>query len=261
MRTLADYNPANFAPTAEQVVTIKARQKQVIAICRQTFRSTGFNLHAAPGVPGTFPGVIYERPLMIAKAAMINAGRNLLNHWTDFEIEMAIPWRIHADMMHVPLWIAIGSRMEGQFYRTDMDGTLLSAGLWVPEETEMDTFRGGVISSSDVLNWLGEFGGEMPHVAHPHGTLRARPMSISIAAGAIMFVTPKAVFGKAPYTVGLGVPRPTWARVNSAAIGQIYLRPPSNTAAREYAVPVIVTDANDESDTATWTVTVTAATT
>ena len=257
MRILSGLNPANFVPTVEQVALIKVRQTKVKAICRRTFRDTAFSVHAFAGQPGTLPGVIYTRPIMFAKAAMVNAGRNLLNHWTDFEIEMAIPWSIHADMMFVPSWLSVGSAMEGAFYRTNMDGTLLSSGLWTPETTEMDGFAAGVVSGSDALNWLGEIGGSLSHIDHPHGTLKVRPKSIEIAAGVFQSEMVDAVFGEPPYTPTLDGVRPAWITLDSAN-KSILLHPPVRVLPGEYTFDVTVTDAVPQSSEATWTVTISA---
>ena len=259
-RSLPAYNPANFAPSLEQAATIKVRQKIVRDFCLDTFRSPGFARHSDSGNIRTVQGLTYQRPLMLAKAAMINLGRNVMDFWPYFAVELGLPWDIWAWEIHGPSWTGTGSLMASVFCRTDLQGTLLSGGRWTPRRVAtMDGF--GIIESEDALFWIGEMGGTLSHVEHPHGTLVQIPKTPDIVAGTLLTLEPEAVFGKPPYTFSMGAPRPTWATLNSAATGRVFLQPPVGTSVGEYEVPVIMTDANGESDTATWTVTVTAPTT
>ena len=256
-RTLTDYNPSNFAPTEDQAAVIAANQQLVRDFCIDTFRSPGFARHSDPGNIRTVQGLTYQRPLMLAKAAMTNRGRNLVNFWPYFAVELELPWEIWAWEIHGPSWTGTGSLMASVFCRTNMKGTLLSGGQWTPNRVEgMDGF--GIIESEEALYWIGEMGGTLSHVEHPHGTLVSLPHPFTVAAGGRKIVTPDVLFGTPPYTILLGVPRPTWATINSAAIGKVFLAPPRDVVPKDYSVPVIVTDANDEEATATYTVTVTA---
>ena len=257
-RVLTDYNPSNFAPTEGQAATIAAYQKLVRDFCIETFRSPGFARHSDPGNIRTVPGLTYQRPLMLAKAAMTNRGRNLVNFWPYFAVELELPWEIWAWEIHSPSWTSTGSLMASVFCRTNLKGTILSGGRWTPMRVAgMENF--GSIESEEALFWVGEMGGTLSHIEHPHGTLVNLPHPVTVAAGAQKIVTPDVLFGTPPYTISLGTPRPTWATLNSAAIGKVFLSPPTATRPREFDVPVIVTDANDEAETAIWTVTVTAA--
>ena len=257
-RALTDYNPSNFAPTEDQAAVIAANQQLVRDFCIDTFRSPGFARHSDPGNIRTVPGLTYQRPLMLAKAAMTNRGRNLVNFWPYFAVELQLPWEIWAWEIHGPSWTGTGSLMASVFCRTNLQGTLLSGGLWTPERVAgMDAF--GSIESEDALFWIGEMGGTLSHIEHPHGTLVNLPHPAKVAVGGQKIVTPDVLFGTPPYTISLGTPRPPWATLNSAAFGKVFLSPRLTTALGVYDVPVIVTDANDEAETAVWKVTVDAA--
>ena len=136
---------------------------------------------------------------------MINLGRNVMDFWPYFAVELGLPWDIWAWEIHGPSWTGTGSLMASVFCRTDLQGTLLSGGRWTPRRVAtMDGF--GIIESEDALFWIGEMGGTLSHVEHPHGTLVQIPKTLEVAAGALLNVEPEAVFGKPPYTVSLGVP-------------------------------------------------------
>ena len=171
---------------------------------------------------------------------------------------MGIPWRVRMWESDIAQWGAIGGRMESYFYRTDMRGNLLSGGLWVPERVRaMDSF-GVVIAEDEALRWIGESGGELPHVAHPHGTLINLPRSEEVRAGETIGVDADAVFEEAPYELTLGAEHPAWVGLPSAS-PRIRIHPGASVVPGIYTFPTVVTDANLETSEATWTITVTPA--
>ena len=260
MRTLPEYNPASVTLTEAQAKLVASRQKKVREWASAQFSDPSFIVHSTPGTFSSMHGVLYQFVVMMAKAAQINLGRNVLNHWVYFKVEMQIPWQHRFDLSQQTRWAnsSVASMMNSRFHRTDMSGDLLSMGKWIPSVVDgMDGFS--IISDEDALHWLHATSGQMPHIEHPLGTLAQIPKTLSIVAGTRETVEPEALFGKAPYVVSLGTPKPTWATINSAAMGSVFLLPPVGERPREYDVPVIVTDANDETDTAIWKVTVTAA--
>ena len=256
MRTLVIPNPANFMPTEAEATIISERQMEIKRWASERYRDPGFIAHADPTSNRSMKGIVYHYPLMMAKAAMINAGRNVLNHWVYFEIEMMIPWQLHIDMSFDSLWMSVASRMDSLFHRTDMRGSMLSQGAWIPQPVrEIDRF--GLISSRDALHWLGVTSGHMPHVSHPLGTLRVLPAVETVAAGDRLNISVDAVFGQPPYTPTLHGARPSWVTLDSANKA-IKLDPPADATIGESSFKVRVTDAVPQNATATWTVTVTA---
>ena len=257
MRLLPEFNPGNFSPTEAQAALILERQAEVKQYCnRDTLRSPGFGVYSDSSGHTDIHGVLYAIPMMLAKASMIDKGKNLLDHWHWFRTWLGTPWRLFMGHAYEGLWVSVSARMVSQFYAVDYRGSLLAGTLWIPLRVRsMATFN--IISNVEALFWLGESQGVLPHENHPLGTLVNLPRDVSVAAGGLLHLGLHAMFGLPPYTVSMGVPRPTWASLNAAAIGRVFLRPPANVEYRDYSVPVIATDANGETSEVVWTVTVT----
>ena len=241
MRHLTEYNPGNFVPTESELVTIKSRQREVIEYCRFSIKSKGFDLHTSIDVRNSMGGVAYVRILMLAKAAMINKGRNVLNHWTYFKAEILIPWRIHYWESDELQWGSMGTRMESTFVRTDTRGNLISKGLWTPELVR-DIDRFGIIEDANVLYWIGEIGGELPHEAHPENTLIVFPRTETVAVDKVISIGADVIFGKPPYILTLGVDRPSWVTLNNL-INEVRITPTRLVILGDYIVSLIITDA------------------
>ena len=225
---------------------------------KQFMRDPAYARHTDAGTPGSEVGACYFFPIMMAKAALINAGEDILKFWPFFRVNMGVDSPRHfLANAHPGHFRSVGTRFAGDFYVLNFAGELYSNGLWtcdrVPGMAGFSSYE-----NAEALLWLGEIGGTMHHEQHPHGTLVHIPKPLAIVAGNLLTIEPEAHFGKPPYTASLGTPRPTWATLNSAATGRVFLRPPVGLTPGEYNVPVIVTDANNESETATWTITVTA---
>ena len=190
---------------------------------------------------------------MLAKAAMVNAGRNLINHWGRFQVEMAIPWRSRMWESYDVAWSQVGTMMDTVFHRTDFGGTEVSGWLWTPVSM-LDVMDGfSVIGEDEALHWIGETGGQMPHVDHPHGTLVTFPKELRMEVGTTERVDHETYLGTPPYVLTLGPGRPAWATLDSAT-NQVVLSPSAGTTARKGTVPLVVTDANGEEATAALTV-------
>ena len=258
-RAIPEHNFSAFTPTTAQVATIKERQSQVRRWAQGFMRDPAYSRHTDAGTPGSDIGACYSFPIMMAKASIINLGEQLLEFWPFFRANMAVDSPRHFLANVSPAHFAsIGTRFSSTFYVINFAGELTSNGLWTADRVP-GTVGFGVYEEAEALLWLGEIGGTMHHEQHPHGTLIHIPKIITMEANDILVVDPETYFGMPPYTVSLGAPRPTWVTLNSAAVGRVLLQPPATTVLQEYEAALIMTDANDESDTATWRITVTAA--
>ena len=258
MRIPANFqDPPSFTPTASQQATIAARQLQVRQHIKSMFDDTDFRLLADPGTRRSQGGVLYVIPMMLGKAALRSSGRNVLDHWHYFRVWMQTSWRRFLWESYMAEWMSVATEMESTFYTINFDGTLLSGGLWTPMRVpEIAGFRD--VDEDEVLYRLHVIGGTSEHEdLHARGTLIQIPQTVEVVANRHLIVAPEILFGKPPYSTSLGAPRPTWVSLNAAAYGSVFLQPPANIAQKDYDVPVIVTDATGEADTATWIVTVT----
>ena len=255
-REYSTYVTEHLEPTADNATIVNARRVRVREFCHGMLRDPLFAAYISADTRRSKPGVLCAIPLMIAKAAMAERGRNLIDHWHYFQVWFGVSWRVWYWEAHTPQWMAIGTLMSSTLYNIDFDGDLLSGGQWTPVRAE-GVNRFGTISDEEALYWIGEIGGPLHYVDHPHGTLIHFPQTLTVPAGELLTVTPKAVFGKPPYSISLGTPRPTWATLSIAATNRVSLRPPAATVPKEYKVPVIVTDATGEAVEAIYKVTVT----
>ena len=257
-RAIPEYNFSGFAPTTAQAATIKDRQALVRRWAQGFMRDPAYARHTDAGTPGSDIGACYFFPIMMAKASIINLGEDLLQFWPFFRANMAVDSPRHFLANASPAHFAsIGTRFSSTFYVINFTGEITSSGLWTADRVPgMTGF--GVYENAEALLWLGEIGGTMHHEQHPHGTLIHLPEILTMEAGAIVNREPQVLFGRPPYTLRLGAPRPTWVQLNSAAVGHVFLQPPAIVVPREYEAAVVITDANNERDTATWIITVTA---
>ena len=200
LRQPLTFNPENFSPSEAEVKTIATRQAFVRRVCREMMTDERFVLHSDPTNRRSLHGALYVLPIMWAKAAIIDNGWNVLNRWHDFEVEIALPWGVRFWNSSASMWAAIGTRMEGEFYATNTESTLLAPDRWTPTRiTEMHGFT--VIPEDEALYWIGEIGGEPPHIGHPEGTLRLRGEILTVAAGETLMYIVTPSLGKSPYTI------------------------------------------------------------
>ena len=256
LRTPATFNPGSFTPSEAEAKTIATRQAFVRRVCREMMADERFVLHGDPTNRRSLHGALYVLPIMWAKAAIIDNGWNVLHQWHWFEVEMALPWGVRFWNSSAAMWASVGTLLESQFHATDTDGTLLSGGLWAPVRvTEMRSFA--AIPEDEALYWIGEIGGEPPHIEHPEGTLRMQDQVLTVVAGATLMHALEAYLGKPPYRFA-PEGAPLWVRTAGA---RLTADPPASTRASRVTFTVACSDAVPQTVRPTFHLDVTAATT
>ena len=136
----------------------------------------------------SFGGVVYLRPLMLAKVGIFDGGVLLFTNWPVIERERRIPWDVHAGSMAPSAWGVAGSEMHNQFFSTKTgDFTeleLLELGWHPVEETGIPGFA--TVSTEEVLAVLGLVGGQHPEVDHPTTEFTVSPSDITLRANEVL---------------------------------------------------------------------------